>query len=119
MKSLRNIAERELDLGIRKLWKEGIGIEQWNAMLGADDTAMARLAAAWPGFVPGVVYSAEAMSEILGIPIKANGPVPKPVPGSIIVYYDGWSLSQLCSCPAGVERMYRDQSDPRWHAKTG
>ncbi|MFA6039194.1 MAG: hypothetical protein WCV62_00505 [Candidatus Peribacteraceae bacterium] len=115
MKSLRNIAERQLDLGIRKLWRAGIDIELWNHMLSADDVAMERLRAAWPGFIPGIVYGAEAMSRILGIPIKANGPVPRARYRSIIVYYDGWTLKDLRCSKAGLEKMWQEHNHQGWY----
>jgi len=54
-----------------------------------------------------LVYDAVTVSRILGLPCECNDPVPPARDGEIVVYYGGWSLTQLRRCSGSTERTLK------------
>jgi hypothetical protein len=55
-----------------------------------------------------IVYSAAAMSRILGLPCECSDPVPEAADGEIVIYYGGWDLDALRSSVAGKMHMWQN-----------
>ena len=63
----------------------------------------------------GLVYDANAVSRILGLPCESSDPVPDVADGEIVIYYGGWDLKQLRLSKAGQQRML----DHPWYEEKG
>lgn len=63
-----------------------------------------------------IVYDADAVNSILGLPIESSDPIPQSEDNEIVVYYGGWDLKTLRVSTAGKKRMWQDQN---WYEKYG
>jgi hypothetical protein len=64
----------------------------------------------------GIVYSAVAVSRILGLPVGCSDPVPRAAAHEIVIWYGGWDLQTLRDCAGGKKWMAQDQD---WRDATG
>lgn len=114
--SLKHLEQKKLEVGMNKLREAGIDVEQWLAMLNADSKTMQRLVAAWPGsptvmpqlpIRPGIIYSDAEVGRALGLPANCDDPLPPASDGEIVIYYGGWTLSEIEFSRGGSKRMVR------------
>ena len=117
-KDLTKLNEKAIRTGLKLLQEAGITGRMWLAMLKTSLPEREQIFSAWPdqptkatrkvSTAPGIVYSAKQVGRILGLQCDCSAPVPKALPGEVIVYYGGWSLKALCETEVGQRRIVRD-----------
>ncbi len=111
--SLTSLPQKKITTGLKRLQEAGITPAQWLQMLNADPPAMKDLVHAWPQSPAansqntGIVYDAQAVSRLLGLPVNCCDPVPTAREGEVVIYYGGWSLRELRQSPAGLQWMFQ------------
>jgi hypothetical protein len=74
------------------------------------------------GETKNLIYDANAVSRILGIPSECDIACPQPEEGELIVYYGGWTLPTLRNSLAGRTHMSPKQTwydKFRWKSEPG
>lgn len=90
MTSLKELKKDKLDVGFARLIAAGIDVDRWLALCNADDAALHRLAAAWPGTV-----RPERIPDELEIAVREG--VEKQTPDYHIFFHPGFSFADLIS----------------------
>ncbi len=117
-KDILGLPEKKHKTGIKKLngW---ISTAQWLAMLDADDDAMRRIAAAFPGapkekiIAHEMIFSAKGVGELLGVETP-DSPVPTPARSDERIVYLPESIKSLTALRRTKAPMYEQG---RYHVR--